>query len=219
MTTLNETGKLIDTVIFDIGRVLVDFQPDIPLNRHFRDPEIRARLKTAVYNNPAWAEADRGVLPESEIVSRFIAADPGLEREIREAYKYSCETIRLFPYTEEWIRSLKSRGFRVFCLSNYSRRLRETTAGELRFLSLLDGVLFSYACGLIKPDPEIYRLLFQNFDIRPESAVFLDDNGDNIRAANQEHLNTILFAGYEQARAELEALLPPTAPGFSRQTL
>ena len=149
MTALNKTENCIDTVIFDIGRVLVDFQPDIPLNRHVPDPGLRSRLKAAVYSNPAWSEADRGLLPEEEIIARFVAADPSLEKEIRAAYDWSWETIRLFPYTEDWIRSLKSRGFRVFCLSNYSRRLRETTDRELRFLSLVDGVLFSYACGLL----------------------------------------------------------------------
>lgn len=201
------TARPIDTVIFDIGRVLVDFQPDIPLRRHFSDPELQRRLKLAVYSNPAWAEADRGLLPEAEILSRFIAAAPDLEPEIRRAYDCAWETIRLFPYTEDWIRSLKERGFRVFCLSNYSRRLRETTAEELRFLPLLDGVLFSYACGLIKPDPEIYRLLFRTFSIRPERAVFLDDNADNIRAAQREGLHTILFTEYSRVHAELESLL------------
>ena len=207
MTALNKTENGIDTVIFDIGRVLVDFQPDIPLNRHVPDPGLRSRLKAAVYSNPAWSEADRGILPEEEIIARFVAADPSLEKEIRAAYDWSWETIRLFPYTEDWIRSLKSRGFRVFCLSNYSRRLQETTDRELRFLSLVDGVLFSYACGLIKPDPEIYRLLFKTFDIRPERAVFLDDNRDNILAAEREGLHAILFTDYSQASEQLEAIL------------
>lgn len=199
--------SVIDTVVFDIGRVLVDFQPDIPLERHFSDPGLRRRLKKAVYDNPAWAEADRGILPENEILKRFIAADPELETEILAAYGYSRETIRLFPYTEDWIRSLKARGYRVFCLSNYSRRLREETSEELRFLSLVDGVLFSYACGLIKPDPAIYQLLFRQFSITPEKAVFLDDNADNINAAGEQGLHTILFTGYGDAQEKLETLL------------
>ncbi len=199
--------QAIDTVIFDIGRVLVDFQPDLPLERHFPDPELRRRLKAAVYTNPAWAEADRGILPEEEILARFIAADPELEPEIRDAYEYSRETIRLFPYTEGWIQDLKSRGFRVFCLSNYSQHLRETTEEELRFLPLTDGVLFSYTCGLIKPDPAIYQLCFRKFQIRPERAVFLDDNRDNIKAAGEQGLHAILFTGYQEARKELESLL------------
>ena len=78
MTALNKTENGIDTVIFDIGRVLVDFQPDIPLNRHVPDPGLRSRLKAAVYSNPAWSEADRGILPEEEIIARFVAADPSL---------------------------------------------------------------------------------------------------------------------------------------------
>ena len=202
-----KTQPVIDTVIFDIGRVLVDFQPDIPLQRHFSDPEIRRRLKAAVYNNPAWSEADRGILPEEEILRRFVAADPELRQEILAAYRYSGETIRLFPYAEDWIRSLKARGYRVFCLSNYSRRLREETSGELRFLSLVDGVLFSYACGLIKPDPAIYQLCFRKFQIVPERAVFLDDNADNIKAAGEQGLHAILFTGYEDALKKLEHLL------------
>lgn len=197
----------IDTVIFDIGRVLVDFQPDIPLERHFSDPAIRRRLKAAVYNHPAWSEADKGILPEEEILNRFIAADPELEPEIRRAYSCARETIRIFPYAEDWIRSLKARGYRVFCLSNYSRRLREETSEDLRFLPLTDGVLFSYTCGLIKPDPAIYQLCFRKFQITPERAVFLDDNSDNIQAAGEQGLHAILFTGYQEARSRLEGLL------------
>ena len=208
MTALNKTENGIDTVIFDIGRVLVDFQPDIPLNRHVPDPGLRSRLKAAVYSNPAWSEADRGILPEEEIIARFVAADPSLEKEIRAAYDWSWETIRLFPYTEDWIRSPeKAAASGCSACPIIPGVSGETTDRELRFLSLVDGVLFSYACGLIKPDPEIYRLLFKTFDIRPERAVFLDDNRDNILAAEREGLHAILFTDYSQASEQLEAIL------------
>ena len=66
--------------------------------------------------------------------------------------------------------------------------------------------MISYQVGLIKPDPAIYRLLLDKYDIDPKEAVFIDDNKDNIEAAKQFGLSTILFTSREDADKKLYEL-------------
>ena len=197
----------LNTVIFDVGKVLVDFDPEGFLLREIPDAGIRRRLMAAIFENPAWVDADRGIEPEEEILRRFIRQAPDLEREILRLYEKTGETVSLFPYSVPWIQELKSRGFRIFALSNYSRHLYERTAHKMKFLPLLDGALFSWQCRSIKPDAAIYRHLFARYGICPSEAVFLDDNAQNVAKASELHMKAILFTGPDAAKAALNRLI------------
>lgn len=198
-----------DTVVFDVGNVLVSFDPEGFLNREIPDETVRGRLLTAVFRNPAWADADRGVYADEEILARFIRTAPDLEQEIRRIYERSGGTITLFPYAVPWILGLKRRGLRVFVLSNYSRHLYDRTTQKMDFLPLLDGAVFSWQYGCIKPEEAIYRYLFTEYKIDPARAVFLDDNSDNVKKSRELGMRAILFTGYETAGEALERLLQP----------
>lgn len=196
-----------DTVVFDVGNVLVDFDPEGFLAREIPDRILRGRLLEAVFRNPAWAEADRGIFRDEEILTRFIRTAPDLEPEIRCIYERSGGTITLFPYAVPWIQELKGRGLRVFVLSNYSRHLYDRTVRKMDFLPLLDGALFSWQCGSIKPEEAIYRHLFAEYGIEPSRAVFLDDNSDNVKKSLELGMEAILFTGREAAADTLNRLL------------
>jgi putative hydrolase of the HAD superfamily len=71
----------------------------------------------------------------------------------------------------------------------------------------MDGGIFSCNVKLIKPNKRIYEKLFDMYNLIPSECVFIDDNPDNIKTANELSLNTIHFCGYDSAHAELEKLL------------
>ena len=77
----------------------------------------------------------------------------------------------------------------------------------MKFLPLLDGVVFSWQCHSIKPDGEIYRCLFRQYQINPSRAVFLDDNLPNIEKARELGMYAIHFTGFEEAKTQLDSLL------------
>ena len=208
MTALNKTENCIDTVIFDIGRVLVDFQPDIPLNRHVPDPGLRSRLKAAVYSNPAWSEADRGILPEEEIIARFVAADPSLEKEIRAAYDWSWENHPSLSLH----RGLDPLPEKPRLPGVLPVQLFPASPGDYRpgaSLSLSGGRRSFFLC--LRPDQTRSGNLLGCFSKLLISGrngpCFWDDNRDNILAAEREGLHAILFTDYSQASEQLEAIL------------
>ena len=207
MTQQKMTTPKIDSVIFDIGKVLVDFNPPRFLKTITPDEQLRALFRSIIFLSPDWAEADRGLASDEETLSQFIQAAPEHEETIRYIYEHSGEIIIQFPYAVPWVQELQERGFRVYALSNYSRHLYDRSVQKMEFLSHMDGVVFSWQCHSIKPEEEIYRCLFRQYQIDPSRAVFLDDNLQNIEKARELGMQGILFTGYDSAKKQLDSLL------------
>ena len=164
-------------------------------------------MTDATFGSGIWNEMDRGIWSEEEVLERFIARAPEREKEIRVAFdRVGCCTERK-EYAIPWIENLKARGYRVLFLSNYSEHVRKRSTHALHFLPYLDGGVFSYQVHRIKPEPEIYRILLEKYELKAEECVFVDDNGKNIQAARELGFRTVHFENYEQAHEALEALL------------
>lgn len=197
---------MINTVIFDIGNVLVSFDWQTVLHDLGFEGKKFEIIADATYRSADWDERDRGVLTARETMARFISHAPQYADEIRLAVDNVDKTIHQYPYTKPWIRALKDRGLKVYYLSNYGKEGYDATAGELDFLPLMDGGILSYEVKMIKPNPWIYAELFQRYHIDPQTAVFFDDNPKNVAAARGVGLTAFEFTGYDAACAELKKL-------------
>lgn len=140
-----------------------------------------------------------------EELQEFIAAAPEYEKEIRAVYENIGECTWLLDYTASWIRELKAKGYRVYALSNWPRRIYTQRGSKLDFLELMDGYFLSFQEHLIKPDEKAFLRLMEKYGIRPEESVFLDDTRENVLAAKRLGIHGILFSSQEQAREELQA--------------
>lgn len=198
---------MIRSIIFDIGGVLVDYDWKSYLES-FRFPEEKAdAIAKATFLSAAWSELDREALSIDEITAMMTSAAPQYAEDILTVFRGLRHTIRRRDYVCDLIRSLRSRGFKVYYLSNYSSHTLNQTREALDFLPLMDGGLFSYEVKQVKPEPEIFAsLLARCPDIRPEESVFFDDNAENVEAARQLGFHGIVFRDRGQAMAELEAL-------------
>lgn len=197
---------MIDTIIFDVGRVLVDWDYLSYLDRFSFGPKKTAKIAAATFESPFWKEFDRGTLSPKELVRNFCTLAPEYEAEIQEVFAHCEDTITLFPYSVDWVRSLKEKGYHLYILSNYSEELFKRTRCKMDFLPYMDGTVFSYSCHLTKPEPEIYQYLLQKFSLTPEHCVFLDDTPANIEAAEKQGIHGIHFTGYQNAVSKLSAL-------------
>lgn len=197
---------MIRTIIFDIGNVLTDFRWQEFLTEKGYSGEVYERLGKATVQSPDWCEYDRGVLTEEEMLNRFVENDPGIEKEIREALRDTKGMVTIRDYAIPWIKELKSKGYQVLYLSNFSAKIRRECADSLEFIPYTDGGIFSYEDYVIKPRTEIYLLLLHRFDLKPEECVFLDDTKQNLDAAAELGINTILYTDRESALVELKKL-------------
>lgn len=198
---------MIDTVIFDIGRVLVEWDWKGYLQGFGFSGAKTEKLAKAIFQSENWQETDRGVWSDEEILQSFIKEAPQYETDIRKIWQGMEKCIWKYEYTDKWIEELKKRGYKVYYLSNYGKTLRKKTKAALSFIQNCDGGIFSYEIQKVKPDSAIYKALLEKYSLVPNKCVFVDDMPENVRAARKCGLHGIRFTNYGKARAELEQKL------------
>lgn len=198
---------MIKNVVFDIGNVLAGFAwKEFYRSFGFSD-EIFEKLADATVRSDFWNEMDRGKLTDDQLLEGFIQNDPSIEKEIRQVFADVTDMILRYDYAIPWLRELKERGYRVYYISNFAHKAHVECEKALDFLAEMDGGILSYQDKLIKPDPEIYRLLLSRYGLKAEECVFIDDTEKNILAAQKEGMKGILFHTLEQTKEELNHLL------------
>lgn len=198
---------MIRNIIFDVGKVLVSFEPDVYMDSLGFNKEEKAAVNRAMFQSTLWVQADEGLMEPEAFLEGYVANAPEYEAQIRRAYRTLGGTVELFPYTMGWLQNLKDRGYRLYILSNYGKYLFEQTRTKMKFLSLVDGVLFSNTCQLIKPNPEIYLYLLRKYGLEAAECVFLDDRVENVETAVQCGIYGIQFIDYESGRQALERII------------
>ena len=199
---------MIDTVIFDIGKVLMGYSWEKYLHSIVGEDKIAyATLEQAIFLSPCWEEHDKGLMTEEEELWDFISNAPDYEPEIRAVYENLGQCTWPYDYADAWVKELKDKGLKVYALSNWPKHIYDQRRHVMTFLDQMDGCDMSYRTHSNKPDPKAFTGLIEHFGIDPEKAVFIDDNADNIEAAKKLGLHAIRFASYEQAKEELNQLL------------
>lgn len=198
---------MITTIVLDIGNVLARFRWEDYLTDCGYSEEIKKRIGEATVLSSRWKEWDRGRSDEQELIEECIAKDPELKQEILNLFFDDYEQlVEEFSYSADFVRQLKENGYRVYLLSNYSRLHFHREKEPYRFLEHVDGGVISYEVKHIKPEPEIYQTLIDQYVIRPEEAVFLDDLPENLEAAKPFGFHTIQVISHEQALEDLRTL-------------
>ncbi len=196
----------IDTVVFDIGNVLVNFSWREKLEKLGFEDGMIERIAKATVDSSDWVELDRGVLTTEEIIDLFVENDPEIESEIRRAFADFTGIVTRREETIPWIRSLKAAGYKVLVLSNFSKVAVEGCADAMKFLEEVDGGILSYRDKVVKPDEAIYKLLMERYDLVPGKTVFIDDTPVNIETAKRLGWKGIVFKSREQVIEDLTKL-------------
>jgi 2-haloacid dehalogenase len=193
-------------VVFDLGGVLIDWNPRY-LYRTLFDDEAEMEAFLAEVTTQEWnAEQDAG-RPWSEAVEALVAQHPD-RRELIEAYWHRWPETLGGPIqgTVDILGELRARGVRTYALSNWSAETFPLARPRFPFLEWFDGILISGEAKLAKPDPLIFAHLLERFGLEPGSTVFIDDSTANVRAAEAAGLIAMRFENPEKLRAELVVL-------------
>ena len=201
---------MIRNIVFDIGMVLIGFEPFSWLRSMF-DEETADRIAHAVYGTGHWEELDKAILSEEEILELFIGEAPDLRAEIREAYDRVGECVRKKNWPVPLIDLLKENGYSVYFLSNMSEHVINSNHEAFAFTEHMDGGIWSCDVHMIKPDPGIYKSLFDKYGIVPEECLFIDDVPANIAMAKKFGMKGIVFEDYGHFMADLDKALTKDA--------
>ncbi len=196
----------ITTIILDIGNVLADFCWEKFFRSFDISEETFEKLAKATVLDTSWDEFDKGIMSESEILQSFITKAPELETLIRKIFSNINGTIEVYDYTVPWIRELKSMGYKVLILSNFSEKCYRECGNKMDFVKEADGAVISYLEKMIKPNKEIYQLIIERYQLVPENCVFIDDRAVNVEGAKNSGMQGIVFKNREDAVIELQKM-------------
>jgi 2-haloacid dehalogenase len=194
------------TVVFDIGGVLLDWDPRYLYRKLLPDEPAVERFLTEVATMAWNAEQDRG-RPWPEAVAELSARFPD-HAELIAAYheRWSemvggpiAETVRL-------LRRLRGLGVPCYALTNFSTEKFAQVRDEYEFLGWFGGIVVSGDEKVVKPDPRIYRILLRRFGLDPAATVYVDDSAPNVVAARAQGMTGLHFTDPARLRAELTTL-------------
>ena len=194
-----------NTIIFDFGGVLVDWDPYRLYDKHFGSREkadwFLANICTMTWN----AQMDGGK-PFAEGIAELTAEHPEWSKEIRMYFDRWIEMMgEELPGMRALLEDLKAHGLRLLGLTNWSSETFCQVRHRYPVFDILDGMLVSGEEHLLKPDKAIFRRLIEKFSLNPSECLFIDDNPFNVEGANAAGLPAILFPGAEKLR---EIFLP-----------
>lgn len=173
----------IKSVVFDLGNVMMDYDPARFMFELGIPQELIPRLLEITANRPEWDEYDRGALTVDDIRELALRDEPGLRREILHYLKHWSEPFTALTENVETFYRIKEAGIKTYILSNWMPDSYEYVLKHFSFLHDFDGGVISYECLLIKPDPAIYRLLLEKYpEIDPAHTLYIDDMSRNCKA-------------------------------------
>lgn len=202
--------RRIKNIIFDMGRVLVEYDP-MKVCTHFMDnEEEQKQVLEEVFHSSEWVELDRGTITEEEAMITIQNRLPqGHVRESAQQCMDHWDEYNIWPKEgmEAVVKNMKGQGYNIYLLSNASLRLRRYQH-VIPGIDLFDGTIVSAEELCIKPEPEIYERLFTKYQLKPGECFFVDDLQVNIDGARKCGMEGYCFAdgNVEKLKKVLEEL-------------
>jgi putative hydrolase of the HAD superfamily len=193
-------------IIFDLGGVVVRWEPDAIIARVFEGSEVRARVRSQVIGNADWLEYDRGTLLRKDAVARATVRTGLPESAIDELFRQVPLSLVPIPGMVDLLYRLKQWHHGLYVLSNMHPASIEHLETAYGFWDLFEGMVISCRIHLVKPEPAIYAYLLREYALDETETVFIDDTEVNLEAAARFGIRTIRFESPEQCEMRLRAL-------------
>lgn len=197
--------QLIKIIIFDLGGVLIDWNPRYVYRTIFKtEEEVEWFLQNVT--TPEWNDQQDAGHPLHKATIELIAKHPEWENEIKAYYSRWLEMLgEAIHETVEIFHQLKKNGkYKLYALTNWSAELFPHARERFEFLKWFDGIVVSGEEKMKKPSPDFYKILLDRYHLNPSQTVFIDDNLGNIKGAETVGISGIHFHNAMQLKEELQ---------------
>ena len=203
--------NMIKNLIYDFGRVLVTYDFEHISSFGFASEEDLQSFVNIV-SDPAFVRrCDLELIPFEDLIREMQHTYPQWKEQWQLFYDRYLEFVTgEMPGMYAYMTELKARGYKLYGLSNWCSTIYRVMK-EYKIFNLLDGFVVSSDYQVVKPDPAIYRVLLDKYDLKAEECVFADDRADNVEAAQKVGMQAIVFTTTEAYKEALEPLLAGNA--------
>lgn len=192
-------------IVFDIGRVLIHYDPDLPFSRLIPDPQERRWFFDNVCTSAWNIEQDRGRTWE-EAEAELLAVHPDHAENIRNFRRHWHEMVpHAYDDSVALMKRLIDKGYDVTLLTNWAADTFVEARGRFPFLDLPRGITVSGEIFAIKPDRKIYDHHVASFGLEPAASLFIDDSQKNVDGAKAAGWQAVLFTDAETLRKDLKS--------------
>lgn len=190
---------MIKNIVFDFGRVIVDFDETKMTRAFIKDEAWVDTVRDVVFDRLYWDKLDLGTITDEALKAEVATRLPTeLVPLAHDVYDHWIDNIDMIPGIEDAILTAKTKASGIYLLSNisikFTEEYRENPAID-RVLSHFDGLVFSGPLHMIKPDAAIFRHLLDTYGLVAEETLFIDDSPKNIAGAEAVGIKTYLFDG------------------------
>jgi len=199
--------KQIDTIIFDLGGVLIDWNPEYVFLDVFKGDRQKMAWFFETICTHDWNENQDAGYSIAQATDDLVTLFPDYESEIKAYYGRWEEMLGgAIQGTVDILEKLiASKNYKIVALTNWSHETFPIALERFEFLKWFDGILVSGVEKTRKPFDDIYHLTLSRFNIQAENAIFIDDNLRNIEAAKKLNINSIHFKNPELLLEQLKA--------------
>jgi putative hydrolase of the HAD superfamily len=198
----------IRNVVFDVGGVLLEWNPPRVIAGLFPDPATQAIIREQMFEHADWHEFDRGTFTEAAAIEHFAKTAGLTTDDTRTLIHATRESLTPIAGTIELVEELAAAGVHLYLLSNMPVSTFEYLIRQHKFFGHFKHLVISGAILLVKPEPAIYKHLVEQTGIVPAESVFIDDLLKNVIAARECGFQAIQFRDPSSCREELRAYLP-----------
>jgi len=193
-------------IIFDLGGVVVRWEPEAIIAGVFEDTAVRAKVLSEVIKHADWLALDRGTLSRPDAIVRAALRTGLPESDIDRLFRQVPPSLVAIPGTIDLLYRLKQRGHRLYILSNMHPAFIEHLEATYTFWDLFEGGVISCRIHLVKPEAAIHAHLLQKYALDGAESVFIDDMEVNLTVASRFGIQTIRFENPVQCEDSLRAL-------------
>ena len=190
---------MIKNYIFDFGQVIVNFDTKYMTSVYIKEPKNIKMVEEVVFDRFYWDKLDAGIITDEEVKQGICSRLPlKLQKEACAVYDNWYKNLTFIEGMPELLRAIKAKGGRLYLLSNISIGFAENYSIVSKIkevLDMFDGIVFSGTIGKTKPNKEIFEYLLNKYTLKAEESVFIDDNMNNVLAAEKVGIKGYLFKG------------------------
>lgn len=198
---------MIKNIIFDIGNVLLEFNPKEYFSKYFNDEQKGNDICHKLMHSDIWKKYDLGEYTLSDVMNQFKKRFPEYENDIESVLEMWVTILNPIESSICKIEELRGRGYEVYLLSNLNKEAHLYIEEEYTIFDMVNGYVLSYLERLAKPDEKIYDCLVRRYQLNVHECVFIDDLKENVEAAIAFGMKGIVYTNKEEVEEKLESLL------------